>query len=250
MKLIWVMKLINTNGRLPGGWRYEQLDANGKLLKRWERDFDPWPMFLSKVQSFRKLNQLIRQDIHFVEADVTEFLAREFGGDPKYFTSGGAAQKKTSPSSPTHSPSQGLAKFVARSRSLVSGAAILVDWLGKGAKPIPKTAAQTRADICTHQRKLVDGNIVIVPCPHNNPGWKPVESIANIIRSWSSKKNELGLSVEGEEKLHSCDVCLCDLKLKVHVPMATIAEQTPDAMFEKFASVAPENCWMRLKQQP
>lgn len=237
------MKLINTNGRLPGGWRYEQLDANGKVIKRWERDFDPWPLFLSKVQNFRKLNKLVRQDINFVETDVTEFLAREFGGDPKYFTGAGAAQKKTSPSSPTHSPSQGLAKFVARSRQLVSGAAILVDWLGKGAKPIPQTAAQARADICTGR---LNGN----PCPNNNAGWKPVESIASIIRSWSSKKNELGLSVEGEEKLHSCDVCLCDLKLKVHVPMATIAEQTPDAMFEKFASVAPENCWMRNRQQP
>lgn len=232
------MRLLNTNNRLPGGWRYEQFDAAGKSLYRWKNDFDPWPMFLAKIQNFRKVNKLVRQDINFVEADVQEYLAREFGGDPKYFAVD-PAQKKTSFSS--RFQSRNLARLAARGRQLASGASILADWLGSGLKPVAPELAQNRADICT-------GRISGVPCPHNNPGFKPVETIAQILRAWSEKKNEMSLTVEGEKELHTCDICFCDLKLKSHVPMATILGQLPKAMIEKFASEAPKQCWMRNQQ--
>lgn len=229
------MRLLNTNNRLPGGWRYKQLDASGKLLKEWKQDFDPWPMFLAKIQNFRTLNQLVRQDINFVEADVQEYLAREFGGDPKYF-SVDPAQKKTSLTS--RFQSRNLAKLAGRGSQLLAGARILSDWLGEGLKPVETALAQRRADVCS-------GRISGVPCPHNNPGFKPVETIAQIIRAWSEKKNEMTLTVQGEDKLHSCDVCYCHLPTKIFVPMETIVGQTPQAMFDKFASEAPEGCWMR-----
>lgn len=232
------MRLLNTNKRIPGGWRYEQFDAAGKLLKRWERDFDPWTMFLAKVQSFRTLNHLIRADIGFVEADVTEYLAREFGGDPKYFTSE-PGQKKTSLTSRFQSRNF-LARVADRSRQLISGASILSDWLGAGLKPVERALAQTRADICS-------GRINGVPCPHNNPGFQPVETIAQIIRGWSEQKNAMTLDVIGEDKLHTCGICWCHLPTKVFVPMETILDRTPQAMLDKFASEAPENCWMKTR---
>lgn len=221
------MRLLNTNRRLPGGWRYEQLDASGKSLHKFQ-SWDPWMMFLGQVQGFRKANKLIRSDIDDVEKDVTEYLAREFGGDPQYFTMN-PAQKKTSLSSRFQSRGAAL---VARGRQLFNGANVLADWLGDGLKPVSPEEAQNRANICKG-------------CPRNNPGFKPVETIAAIIRAWSEKKNELRLEVIGEDKLHTCDLCWCDLKTKVHVPMPTIVDRTPQAMFEKFETDSPKNCWMR-----
>lgn len=231
------MRLLNTNRRLPGGWRYEQYDSAGKLLYRWDKDFDPWPMFLGKIYAFRKANKLVRQEQEFVEADVTEYLAREFGGDPKYFTTE-PGQKKTSNTPRFQSR---VAKLAARGKQLLSGAAILSDWLGEGAKPVAPELAQDRADRCT-------GRLTGNPCPYNDSGFKPVESIANLIHAWAEKKNEMALTVIGEENLHTCQVCFCDLKTKTHVPMKTILDRTPQAMLDKFDDVAPKNCWMRLRQ--
>lgn len=228
------MRLLNTNNRLPGGWRYEQFDSANKPLHKWAGDFDPFIMFLGKVQSFRKANQLSRQDINFVEQDVTEYLAREFGGDPRYFTSS-SAQKKTSHS--PHSPSRSLARLADTGLSILRGASTIADWLGDGLKPVAQEVAQNRADICS-------GRLNGKPCLNNNPGFKPVETIAQIIRAWSEKKNYMTSEVMGEDNLHTCNVCLCHLPTKIFVPMKTILGQTSQAMLDKFASEAPRNCWM------
>lgn len=223
------MRLLNTNNRLPGGWRYEQLDASGKSLHKFQ-SWDPWMMFLGQVQTFRKGNKLTRQSIDEVESDVTEYLAREFGADPKYFTQN-PAQKKTSFSSRFQSRGAAL---VAKGKQLLTGANVLADWLGDGLKPVSQEEAQNRANICKG-------------CPRNNPGFKPVETIAAIIHSWAEKKNEMKLTVIGEDKLHTCSICFCSLPTKIWVPMETIKEKTPQSMFDKFSSDAPKNCWMIQK---
>lgn len=228
------MRLLNTMNRLPGGWRYQQLDAGGRLLHKWDQDFDPFAMFLEKVLNFRKANNLPRADIDSVDADVQEYLAREFGGDPRYFDMG--AQKKTSVT-PRYQR-QHLAKLVDTSRAAYTGAQILKDWLGDGLKPVSREEAQNRADVCTGR---LSGN----PCAHNNSGHKFTETVAQLLRAWSEEKNKMTLSIDGEDNLKSCNVCLCHLPTKVWVPMETILGRTPKAMLDKFASVAPENCWMR-----
>lgn len=227
------MRLINTNHRVPGGWRYEQFSADGRLLKKFA-SFDPYAMFLGKIQDFRRLNHLPRQDLNFVDTDVQDYLAREFGGDPKYFIDD-ETQKKT----PVYrvGPNR-LANLVARGRELLSGANILLDWLGEGLKPVAIEEAQSRSDACTGRNRTK-------PCPHNNPGYKPVEETASIIRSWAEHKNSMNLAVAGEENLHTCDLCWCHLPTKVHVPMDTIIDRTPQAMIDKFASEGPKYCWMR-----
>lgn len=233
------MRLLNTNNRVPGGWRYTQLDAKGQSLHKWEKDFDPWMLFLGKVQAFRKANQLVRQDIGFVESDVTEYLACELGGDPRYFTSK-PAEKKTSRTLLSHSPRPSLAHFAEVASELFSGSTILAHWFGNGLKPVANETAQARTSICLG----ANGG---VPCPHNQPGLKLVGAAARRIQRMAEKKNEMKLTVAGEEQLQSCNVCLCDLKLKVFVPMQTILDQTPQAMLEKFAAESPPNCWMRQK---
>lgn len=229
------MRLLNPLGRLPGGWRYEQFDATGHFLHKWSNDFSPFVMFLGKVMDFRVANHLDRATPDLVEQDVQEYLAREFGGDPRYFT-GGEGQKKTSLLS--RFQSRNLAGLAGTVRKLFTGEEILREWLGDGLKPVASIESQARADICL-------GANSGTPCPHNQPGSPLIEEAARWVQSMSEQKNDLKLTVNGEEKLESCRICLCDLKLKIHVPMATILSKTPQAMLDKFASEAPVNCWMR-----
>lgn len=79
------MRLLNTKARLPGGWGYEERDEAGVLLHEWKGNYEPWVLFLGQVQNFRLLNKRPRHSIEDVEADVTEFLAKRFSGNPKYF---------------------------------------------------------------------------------------------------------------------------------------------------------------------
>lgn len=233
------MRLLDTHKRLPGGWRYKQPDANGKIIREWKGNYDPWYQFLGEILSCRIVNHLIRAEIHFVEADVTEHLAREFGGDPRYFTQDKGAQKKTSPSlRPRSRSGAGIAEAAS---SAFNAQDIIRDWLGDGLKPVPRPEAQARADICT-------GRLSGRPCPKNQPGSRLFGFAARRIQSFVERKNELKLEVEGETKLESCAVCLCDLKLKVHVPMPHILHGTPDSMLLKFDEQAPPDCWMRNRK--
>jgi hypothetical protein len=233
------MRLLNTNSRIPGGWRYEQFDANGKSLHKWSNNFDPWVMFLGIVRNFRVANHLPRPGMDEVESDVTEYIAREFGGDPKYFTLD-PGQKKTSFTSRFQSRSAKLAGTI---KKLFTGEEVIREWIGDGLKPVSTFESQNRADVCL-------GTDNGVPCPHNQPGPALIEEAALWVKLISEKKNDMKLTVIGEEKLQSCNLCLCPLGTKVHVPTETILSKTPKSMIEKFASEAPQNCWMRKPNNP
>lgn len=102
-----------------------------------------------------------------------------------------------------------------------------VTWLGAGGKPVPPPHAQGRANGC-------------LVCPLNKrmglyeglAKWQ-----AGILRRQVEAKNELNLSVVGEENLHVCSACGCNLGLKVHVPIAVIAATTD-------MNKLHPNCWI------
>lgn len=105
-------------------------------------------------------------------------------------------------------------------------------WLGDGGEPVPLEQAQRRADTCLR-------------CPNNQE--KPIYEIFagavahGVIRQLKTK-DEMGLRVQREECLHVCDVCLCVLKLKVHVPLKFIlASSSLDGL--------PEFCWQITEQK-
>lgn len=105
--------------------------------------------------------------------------------------------------------------------------AIRAAWLGEGGMPAP--LAQERSEVC-------------MQCPHNKP--RRFEElfkgpVAKIVRMQLELRSKLELRVEGEEKLHTCDLCGCWLKLKVHVPLRIAREGTPD--WQQF----PTWCWLR-----
>lgn len=106
----------------------------------------------------------------------------------------------------------------------------MLDWLGSGGKPVDAAVAQRRVDVC----KM---------CPHNNEAnitaWI-TGPIARAILDQRRAKLGLALAVEGEERLFSCDICLCHLPLKVWVPTDTILEHTDSNTLAQF----PTHCWI------
>ncbi len=116
-----------------------------------------------------------------------------------------------------------------------TGARILVEWLGEGAKPVPIKLAQARAEVCA-------------TCPENREGHAFLKLTAETVRAIADQMREkeaMKLRVEGEERLASCRVCLCPLQLKVHVPLATILAHTDTKTLRAF----PPACWIPTEQQ-
>lgn len=116
---------------------------------------------------------------------------------------------------------------LSRLQQLNQGRKILHDWLGDGGNPVPKEQAQHRANVCA-------------ACPMNYKGawiWNMATAIA--IASQMKLRRTMQISLEDEDKIGICEVCGCQLKLKVHVPFMHIYRHTSEQQFSKF----PEMCW-------
>lgn len=121
-------------------------------------------------------------------------------------------------------------------KQLGTGAVILTEWLGSGAKVVPHAQAEQRSKICEK-------------CPLNSHGqwWDTAtHKIADFIKASIELKDGMSIAVENEEKLFMCSGCGCALPLKVHVPIEHIRDHTTPEQMAKFAP----NCWIlkELKQ--
>ena len=115
-----------------------------------------------------------------------------------------------------------------RVASIPRGVETIKNWLSEGGVPVSQELAQSRADIC-------------LQCPKNNAGSILTQTVAEAVRRHVEVKNHLGLRVEGEKKLGECSVCLCQLRLKVWVPLSIVRKQMTPEEFENF----PTPCWQR-----
>lgn len=114
-------------------------------------------------------------------------------------------------------------------RQANQGRKILHDWLGEGGQPVPLEQAQARADICA-------------ACPRNYRGawlWNMVTSLA--ISAQMKLRAVMQIQLPNENAINVCEVCGCQLKLKVHVPFDHIYKHTHDEHFAAF----PAHCWIR-----
>jgi len=113
------------------------------------------------------------------------------------------------------------------------GTAVVLDWLGNGGDPVAQELAENRAEIC-------------VACPKCVPGaWfteAPAELIRSSVKAWQTiKGNSFAFETNQGEKLKSCDVCKCLMKLKVFVDLKHITSKTkPEIMAE-----LPDSCWIK-----
>lgn len=113
-----------------------------------------------------------------------------------------------------------------RASTYIKGVDIIRDWLGNDGVVVEQSLSQFRANIC-------------LECPENQQGGKLAESVANAVKEHLELKNNLELRVVGEKSLKRCNVCLCELRLKVHVPLTIIKRHMTPTEFEKY----PAHCW-------
>jgi len=125
-----------------------------------------------------------------------------------------------------HSLSQ-VAGAAAGIKRAAQGTGVVVDWLMSGGPPVDQGTADKRASIC-------------VNCPKNVEGSWYTVAPAEIIRSTLSARSDLKFQTPHDDKLKSCDVCKCLMRLKVWVPLHFIKDRTPQEVMAEF----PSNCWI------
>ncbi len=107
------------------------------------------------------------------------------------------------------------------------GTAVVLDWLTSGGAPVEQSLADKRASIC-------------VSCPKNVEGSWYTVAPAELIRSTLSARSDLKLATPSDDKLKSCDVCKCLMRLKVWTPLEFIVSKTKPEIMREF----PSNCWI------
>lgn len=117
-----------------------------------------------------------------------------------------------------------------KAKAYTNGARILSDWVGDGGIVAPKEQAQERAGTC-------------LGCKHNQPGMKLAESVSAAIQEEVELKNAMELRVIGERSLHTCELCLCPLRLKVWTPLSYLTKYKKSEEIQKF----PAHCWIRTE---
>lgn len=125
------------------------------------------------------------------------------------------------------------AGVVAVVKKLRAGVGVLLDWLGDGATTVAPELAEKRAQVCAG-------------CPHNQQGglerWFTVPA-SERIRKQLEIKQEMALSTTVDDKLEVCDLCLCPMRLKVHVPLDYVRSR----LLPEVQSQLPDFCWMKTE---
>jgi hypothetical protein len=177
-----------------------------------------------------------------IEAEIIDSYCLRLHNDPNWCVEKKTAVTATPPvpasaptpvaSSPPPPPKKSGAGLVDKVAATVSGAKLLVEWLGDGGTPVSVPLATARAGIC--------GN-----CPLNNltpeATSKLKKRIGAAIKRHVALKQKLELTVPNEAALGICDACSCVLPLKVWVPLRVIAENTTSKQLAKFA----DGCWIK-----
>ena len=110
------------------------------------------------------------------------------------------------------------------------GIKILSEWLGAGGHIVERGLAQQRTDIC-------------LGCAFNQKSNMVTASVSQAIRKHLALKNHLQIRVAGEKSLHQCQICLCEMRLKVHVPIEFVQKTITEEERQKF----PDYCWQKTE---
>jgi hypothetical protein len=127
--------------------------------------------------------------------------------------------------------------LLAEIRETKQGIETLSDWLGKGLMHVSQETADHRSLSCIQSDT---GE----PCPHNKaPHWWECHkgAIADAIKAQIEIKEKIRLKTTFDDSLHMCAICGCCLKLKVWVPIDTVADHTAPDHMQKY----PSFCWQR-----
>jgi hypothetical protein len=209
---------------------------NGIVYRQPETGFKPpaWSSFEVQVQAvmgYRRANKFLAQkynwglDYHAVCRDVDAYLAKickDHGWEKMYFDA--------EPPLFDESKKKALAKVAA----VAGGGRTLVEWVADGAPTVPNELAEARAAVCAE-------------CPKNGEGGFEsyfTRPVSEAIRKELVKRHTRNLSTSLDDKVNVCEVCLCPIKLKLHMPIENISKRM-DAQTKK---ELPEHCWI-IKEQ-
>jgi hypothetical protein len=118
-------------------------------------------------------------------------------------------------------------------KNVVVGSETIVHWLSSGAEAVPAELSEKRAGVCA-------------ACPMNQQGDLTrffTVPASNAIRAAINTRSEWKLSTTQDEKLSTCSVCSCPLKLLVHCPIAMKMSKIPANVFGNL----PGHCWVKIE---
>lgn len=220
----------------PGGWQYVQKGTNWRAP-----DNLSLVMLAQRVSQHRANHPELNAstDVSTIADEIDMYTCERLGWNPTWCND----QKKTIPgassanqgNSTSQPASQGkgvVQRAVGVVKSVFSGGATIVEWLGEGGKPTPRPLAEERASVC-------------LACPKHSKKWTFRMAIAAAIKRQVDAKQKMKLEVQNESKLGACSVCECHLGLKVWVPLAHILNHTPDSVMKDF----PPNCWIPAEKK-
>lgn len=221
------MPLKTREGFPPGGWQYFQPETG------WRPPYplaDTFNQTVDRIIKHRQSNPRFNlpTDWEIVSNQLDVFTCARLRNNPQYCD----GVKKNYLRPPAIQSSSRRNAGLAGVRALAGGARILTDWLGSGARPVEREQAQARANIC-------------LSCPNNTKGGflvsKITKSVAMAVREQLKLKHEMDMTLEKENQLETCSICLCNLRLKPWVPTETLKEHTSQEVLKEF----PEWCWVK-----
>lgn len=120
-----------------------------------------------------------------------------------------------------------------RVQRLAAGAVAIADFFKSKADAVASAVSAARAGVCAK-------------CPLNESGEleeKFTEQVSLKIRAALSSLREMDLTTPLDDKLHTCAVCVCPMKLKVHFPLPIILKHMPSDVLAEL----PPHCWIPIE---
>jgi len=105
----------------------------------------------------------------------------------------------------------------------------LIAWLGSSTKPVERSVAVARLEVC-------EG------CPLSLPGGKAAEMAAVTLKRMAVMKGRMGLSIPGETENFCMGCGGCKISAKIWVQHSHIKAYQSTSTYEKIKAVRPE-CW-------
>lgn len=119
-----------------------------------------------------------------------------------------------------------------RAKKIWTGVRTISDFIASGAPTVDQKLAEQRAAICA-------------ACPHNGKGdftsWFTAPA-AGAIKRQIEAMQERKITTSQDDKLGTCDICYCAMRVKVHFPIEFIAAHTSGEVMDEFRKVP--HCWV------
>lgn len=220
----------------PGGFHFFQAQTGWESAKADPPSQWDFKRLCTALQAHRKANPRFNlpTDMQTITEEVDTTNAMRVQAIPRaesyiVVSPEGSAFSNPTPKSLRPSLSK-LGVAVGAGSKYLAGGKLFIDWLGEGGVPVIPELANQRAAVCA-------------TCPKNTPGdWTQyfTDPVVAAVKRQIEFRNDLKLSTTNDEKLGTCQACLCVLTLKVHTPIQHIVKHMPPEVKKE---LVPQ-CWV------